>query len=156
YEKAAEATRQALRLNPDRVLNYENLAIPYLALNRFEQARAITAKALARKLDDDGLHTNLYALAFLKGDRAEMSAQAAWFEGKPGVEDQMWALEADTESYSGPLEKARELTRRAIDSSKRARNFESAALLEANAAQREAHIGNLQKGRHQATVALTI
>ena len=155
YEKAAEATRQALRLNPDRVVNYENLAIPYLALNRFEQARDITSQAFARKLDDDGLHTNLYALALLKGDRAAMTEQAAWFAGKPGVEDQMWALESDTEAHSGRLEKARELTRRAIDSSKRAQNFESAALLEANAAAREALFGNLENGRHQAAVALT-
>jgi eukaryotic-like serine/threonine-protein kinase len=155
YEHAAEATRQALRLNPDRVVNYENLAIPYLALNQFEQARDIIAQAFAHKLDDDGLHTNLYALAFLKGDRAEMTVLASWFEGKPDVEDQMWALESDTEAFSGHLQKARELTRRAIDSSKRARNFESAALLEANAAEREALLGNLEKARHQAAVALT-
>jgi tetratricopeptide (TPR) repeat protein/predicted Ser/Thr protein kinase len=156
YEKAAEATRHALQLDPDRVLNYENLAIPYLALNRFEQARDITAQALARNLDDDGLHITLYALAFLNGDRAKMIEQAAWFEAKPGVEDQIWALESDTEAYAGRLKKARELTRRAIDSSRRAQNFESAALLDANAAMREVLFGNLERGHHLAAAALGI
>jgi tetratricopeptide (TPR) repeat protein len=156
YEKAVQATRRALQLNPSRVVNYENLAVPYIALHQFNEARDIIAQALNRKLDDDGLHTNLYGLAFLKGDRAEMSEQVAWFEGKTGMEDEIWALESDTEAYAGRLEKARDLTRRAIDSSKRAQSLESAALWEANSAVREALMGNLESGRRQAAAALRL
>lgn len=156
YESALEITRQALRLNPDRVVNYENLGIPYLALGRFDEAREITLQALKRHLDDDGLHTNLYGLEFLDGDEVGMAEQAAWFERKPDLEDQMLALESDTEAYVGRLEKARELTRRAIGFSKTAGNFESAALLEGNAALREAFFGNLETGQQQAAAALRL
>src|SRR5262249_8247042 len=47
YEKAAEVTRQFLRLAPNDVSWYENLVFSALALQRFDQARQ-----MARKADD--------------------------------------------------------------------------------------------------------
>ena len=49
YEKAAEITRQAVRLAPDRVGFYANLANYALALQRFDEARQIIHEAQARK-----------------------------------------------------------------------------------------------------------
>ncbi len=83
YEKAVETTRKSLELYPENVTAYENLGTFYLPLNRLTEAKDITNQALARKLDEEMLHTNLYSLAFLQGDSAEMIKQAAWFEGKP-------------------------------------------------------------------------
>jgi eukaryotic-like serine/threonine-protein kinase len=156
YEKAIEATRQALRLNPDKVANYENLGIPYLALNRFSEALDITAQALKRKLDDDGLHANLYALAFLNGDWAGMAQQATWFGERPDLENEALALESATQAYFGKLKNARKLTRRAVVSCQRAQNVESAALAEADGALREALFGNMRSAREQATQALKL
>ncbi len=45
-----------------------------------------------------------------------MSEQTAWFTDRPEVENEMLALEAETEAYAGHLNKARELTRGAVDS----------------------------------------
>ena len=39
YEKAAEVTRQALRLAPDRLASYADLANFAIALQRFDEAR---------------------------------------------------------------------------------------------------------------------
>jgi serine/threonine protein kinase/tetratricopeptide (TPR) repeat protein len=156
YEMAVETARKALRLNPDRVLNYENLGIPYLAMNRFDDALDITRQAQLRKLDDDGLHTDLYALAFLTGDVEQMAQQAGWFEQRADVESEILGLESDTEAYTGHLGKARQLTRRAVESSKQAQNLESAALYQASAALREALFGYSRTARQQATEALSL
>src|SRR5208282_2556298 len=106
YEKAIEATRESLKLYPENVTAYENLGEFYLALNRFPEARDITAQAQARKLDDLVLHQNLYMLAFLEGDAAGMTQQTAWFEGKAEYENEILGRESATEAYSGKLKKA--------------------------------------------------
>ena len=58
----------------------------------------------------------LYALAFLGADSAAMSEQQQWYAGKPEYENFGLALASDTEAYGGHLGKARELTKRAVDS----------------------------------------
>jgi tetratricopeptide (TPR) repeat protein len=65
YEKAAEITRQAVRLAPNWVAGYGNLALANyaLALQQFDEARRMIHEAQARKLDGAILHNALYALA---------------------------------------------------------------------------------------------
>ena len=83
YEKATAIMRQALRLDPDRLGDYENLANYALALQRFDETRQIIHEAQARKADDSVLHNALYALAFLGADSAAMAEQQQWYAGKP-------------------------------------------------------------------------
>jgi len=156
YEKGAEATRESLKLYPDNVTAYENLGGFYLALNRFPEARDVTGQAQERKLDEEVLHTNLYALAFLQGDSAGMSQQAAWFKGKAEVENEILAMESATEAYFGRLGKARELTRRTVASALSAKNKESAALWSTDGALREALFGNFRAARESANAALSL
>ena len=61
------------------MVNYENLGIPYLALNRFAEAQDIMTQALRRKLDDDGLHTNLYAEGVAPNSSATVAFQISSF-----------------------------------------------------------------------------
>jgi hypothetical protein len=65
----------ALRLAPDSVAYYENLANYALALQHFDEARQIIREAQARKLEEFGLHSALYALAFVGSDSAAMAEQ---------------------------------------------------------------------------------
>ena len=155
YEKATEITRRALRLAPDRVVIYENLATYALALQRFDEAKQIIHEALARKMDDDTLHLDLYALAFLGSDSSAMAEQQQWFAGKP-EENFGLALASDTEAYGGHLGKARELTKRAVDSAIRAYNKEGGAIYHAIAAQREAAYGNPAEARQTAAEAMKL
>jgi hypothetical protein len=83
---------------------------------------------------------NLYLLALLQNDAAGMARQVAWPEGKPGVEDVLLDLDANTAAYSGRLGKARELSRRAVASAERGGEKETAAHYEADAVLREAHL----------------
>jgi eukaryotic-like serine/threonine-protein kinase len=150
HEKSAEMTRQQLRLAPDTVTAYENLGSALLVLQRFDEARQSFQQAQARNLDDVGLHTYLYALAFLDRDSRRMEEQTAWFNGKPEYENYGLSLAADTEAYAGRLSKARKLTQRAVDSAVHTDNKENAALYQANAALREAAFGNVAEARRAA------
>jgi eukaryotic-like serine/threonine-protein kinase len=155
YEKAREITRQALRLAPDRVNWYGNLANHALALQRFDETRQIGHEAQARKADDVVLHNALYALAFLEADFGAMAEQQRWFVGKP-EENFGLALASDTEAYGGHLDKVRELTKRAVDSAIRADSKETGAIWQANAALGESAFGNAAESRQSAAEALKL
>src|SRR6202171_5563222 len=66
YEDGVEQTQKGLRLNPDIVIGYDNLAQYALALNRLDDARKTYDEAMGRKLDDDVLHVVRYGIAFLE------------------------------------------------------------------------------------------
>lgn len=55
YDKAVDAFRRGIRLDPSRANAYGNLTLDYLALGRFEDADATLAEADARKLQTDYL-----------------------------------------------------------------------------------------------------
>jgi tetratricopeptide (TPR) repeat protein/predicted Ser/Thr protein kinase len=156
YEKAASETREELRLEANNVVSYENLGQIYLALNRFDEARTTTEEEQARKLGGIPLHLNLYALAFFQGNAAAMKQQVDWAVGKPSAEDQMLSLESDTEAWSGKLGKARGLSRQAVERARRNDEKEPAALWQANAAIREALLGNTDTARQNAAAAAAL
>ncbi len=142
YDKALAETREALRLEPNNIVASGNLTAYLLALNRLSDARAAVDTALARKLDGGYLRLMMYYVAFLHTDLAQMEQQVAWAAGKPGDEDVLLSAQSDTEGYYGHLTKARDFSRRAVDSAVRADSKETAALWQVNPALREAGYGN--------------
>ena len=156
YERAKELARQLQSLHPDSVATYEQLANVLLALQRFDEARQAVQEAQARKLDDWLLRAQSYALAFLASDSPAMEEQQRWFASNPGVENNGLSMAADTEAYAGRLRRARELTRRSVDSAIRADNKETAAIWWENSALREAAFGNPAESRQAATAGLKL
>jgi serine/threonine protein kinase/tetratricopeptide (TPR) repeat protein len=156
YEKAVEQELESVRLAPGNVAVYSNLGSWLIALQRYEEAQRTIQDALTRKLDSDALHLSLYGIAFSRGDRQAMEEQSTWLESKSDFENEGLGLEADTEAYSGRLRKARELTKRAVDSAVRNDNKEGGALLEGIAALREATFGNASEARQDASDALKL
>jgi DNA-binding winged helix-turn-helix (wHTH) protein/tetratricopeptide (TPR) repeat protein len=156
YEKAAEITRQAIRIVPDKG-GYGNLANCELALQHVDEARKIISEAQALKGGDDyPLHESLYALAFLGGDSAGIAEQQKWFASRSQFANFGLSFASDTEAYAGHLGKARELTRQAVDSALRADDKENGAIWEAIEAQREAAFGNSALARQMAAEALKL
>ena len=153
YEQAADFARQALSIDPGSVAWYENLSTAYIALLRLNEAHYVLNLAFSRKLDDPAMHAELYALAFLQGDASAMRHEMDWSVGKPGGEDAMLALQADTEAYSGHLQKARELSRRAVQAAQAANLAEPAAIWQGIAALRDAAYGKTQEARAEADKA---
>ena len=141
---------------PGSVAWYENLAAADIALLRLEEARYIINLGFSRKLDDPAMHTSLYALAFLHGDAGGMRHEMEWSVGKAGGEDAMLALEADTEAYTGHLQKAREISRHAVQAAQAANLAEPAAIWQGLAALREAIYGRIDEARAEADKVLDV
>ena len=156
YEHAASYAQQALYLDPGSAAWYENLSTAYIALLRLDEAQGVLSQAFARKLEDPSMHADLYALAFLRGDSVGMDREITWSAGKPGGEDTMLALQSDTEAYAGHVKKARELSRRAVESARNAHLNEPAAIWQGIAAVREAVYGNSDEARKGAERVLEL
>ncbi len=147
HEKSLSESREASALSPSDSLNVGNLVIALIHLNRLDEARAVGEDALAKNLDSADLRLYLYQLAFLKNDLPGMAKQVAWSAGKPGEENLMLYVEADTAAYFGKLASARDFSRQAATSAGRAGEREMEAGCEAAAALREALYGNAVEAR---------
>ncbi len=156
WEKALEEGRAALQLDPSDVINYVNLGIAYMTVNRLDEAEAVYKQAEERKLENEGLLQCRYQLAFLKGDAAQMAQLVLAAVGKPGSEDLLLAMQADTEGWHGKLKKAHELTRRAMDSAQSNDAKETAAGYQAEEALREVGSGNRDQARAEAHAAMKL
>jgi len=156
YDKALAASQAALKLDPESGLSYTNLVLDYVIVNRLDEARATAQEAQAHDLDSPLIHLDLYFADFLQHDAAGLEREAAMVMGKPGFEDAMLGTESDTAAYAGQFSKARELTRRASESAQRADEKETAASYEADAALREALVGNKSLAKQQAQAALAL
>ncbi|MBZ5719876.1 MAG: protein kinase [Acidobacteriia bacterium] len=157
WGKALEEFREAMRLEPNRVDNYVNLGFAYTNLNRLDEAEAVYKQAEERKLENEFLLVNRYQLAFLKSDTTVQLAQlVSAAMGKPGAEDYLLAMQADTEGWYGKLKDAHELTGRAMDSAQHNDAKETAATYQAAAALREVASGNLEQARAEANAALKL
>jgi serine/threonine protein kinase/Flp pilus assembly protein TadD len=155
YDKAIVETELEQQLEPT-IVGYGNLAGTYINLNRLKEARQTLAEAQQKHFDGLTLRGDLYSLAFLSGDAAEMERQVAWGAGRPGEEDQLLSNHADTEAYYGRLEKARDLARRAADSAVRSDAKETGAQWIAFQALREAEVGNPTAARQAVARALAL
>jgi eukaryotic-like serine/threonine-protein kinase len=156
YDKSLAAAQESFKLNPGSGIAYANLVGNYLNVNRLDEARATAQEARARNLDSPQIHFGLYGIDFLQHDATGMEREAAGLMGKPGLEDGMLDNESDTAAYGGQFAKARELTRRASDSAQRADEKETAGSYEAEAAVREALVGNMSQAKQQAQAALAL
>jgi eukaryotic-like serine/threonine-protein kinase len=140
-DEALVEYQQAVRLAPT-VAGYSNVMGADLSLNLLDEAKEAYEEACARKLDGRYVRQTSYWLAFLQRDVAQMDEQLTWAAGKPGDEDFLLSLQSDTEAYYGRLSKARDFTRRAVNSAVRAQSKETAALWQLNSALRETELGN--------------
>ena len=156
FDKALSASQEALKVDPGSGIVYANLVGNYMNVNRLDEARTTAQEAQAHNLDSPGIHSSLYSIDFLQHDAAGMEREAATLMGKPGFEDNMFYAESDTAANAGQFAKSRELTRRASDSAQRADEKETAAGYEAEAAVREALVGNMSQAKQGAKAALAL
>jgi eukaryotic-like serine/threonine-protein kinase len=156
WERARRNSEDSLRLEPNVVVSISNLAWAQLALNRIEEARRTLDQAVARKLESHFVRLALYQTAFLRSDQDAMQQQLSSVAGRSREENWLLSAQSDTEAYFGRLAKAREFSKRAIDSALRSDARETGALWEVNAALREAEFGNGSLARQKATAALAL
>jgi DNA-binding winged helix-turn-helix (wHTH) protein/tetratricopeptide (TPR) repeat protein len=154
--KALEEARESVRLEPNSGINYTNLCFGYINLNQLDEAEAVVKQAEERKLENEGLLRARYALAFLKGDTAQMAHTVSAAMGRPGTEDQLLDAQANTEAWHGRLKDARQLTRRAMSSAEQNDAKERAAGYEAWTALGEVESGMREEARSDAYAAIKL
>src|SRR6266404_1279374 len=154
YKQAVAENLVALRLDPSSVIVYANATQSYIALERPDEAKSMIGQALSRKLESEELLGNMYLLAFVRRDTAEMQKQLAAAIGKLGFEDQLLAAQSDTEAFFGRLAKAREFTGKARESAIRVDSKEGSAIWQMGGALHEVDTGNLDRGHQEALAAL--
>jgi len=156
WGRALEEWQEAVRLEPNGAMQNYLLGLSYMSFNRLDEAEAVYKQAEERKLESEDLLQARYWLAFLKGDAARMAQLASAALGKPGLEDLLLAMQADTEGWYGKLKDAHELTGRAMDSAQRNNAKETAAGYQAEEALREVESGNREQARAEAKAALKL
>jgi eukaryotic-like serine/threonine-protein kinase len=156
YQEAIEEGKKAISLDPDFVPGYGNIASAYLYLGRPEEAERILQQASERKLEIPDYILLRYYIAFLKGDKAGMEREAALGEAHLGAQDWMLHAESITLARSGQLQRARGMSRRAVDLAQQAGQRERAAVFETGVAVWEALFGNLTAARQKASGALEL
>jgi serine/threonine protein kinase/tetratricopeptide (TPR) repeat protein len=155
FDKAITEAEATQRIAPS-IISYGNLASWYTSAGRLKDARDTLAEAQRKGFDGLLIRSDLYSLAFLAEDNAEMERQVVWAAGRPGEEDQMLNLHADTQAYYGRMEKARDLSRRAADSAVRADSKEAGAVWITFQGLREAEVGNGAAAQHATTRGLAL
>jgi len=107
FERATEAYRSALNLDPDFSLSRANLALALIGLNRFDEAKGVIQQGIDRGLDSSSFHNRLYLIAVVKDDEPEMNRQVDWFQGRPD-EYQMLEIQARELAFKGRRRQASE------------------------------------------------
>ena len=131
--------RDAVRLNPKEARAHANLAVAFIGLNRFEEAKNVLRQALAQKLETTNMHLRLFHIAFVQEDAAAMKEQLDWAAAKP-EEAQMW--QAQAAEFSGQLAKANQFTDRVIELMRTSDSKETTAQLLLQESLRNATFGS--------------
>lgn len=155
FEKALDAAREAIRLNPGSASGYSILAGALLGLNRYDEAKQIIAQAQEQKLDTTAMRRILFRIAFVQNDTATMKQQIDWMAGKPDeYVAQGW--QSETAAFSGQVQKAREFSDRAFELAERRDLKDAAAQIAVGGGTRDALFGDCKHAKEQTARALGI
>src|ERR1700722_13038657 len=155
-EKAAEEAQKTIELAPDFGVGYALFGFNSLSLDRLGAAEDAVRRASERKIEIPLLALLRYDVAFLKGDGGGMQREVAAARGKSGAEELISDRQAFALAYTGHLQEATKMLRRASDLAQQATHREKAAVFETRAALWEAFYGNAPAAKPAAIAALAL
>jgi tRNA A-37 threonylcarbamoyl transferase component Bud32/tetratricopeptide (TPR) repeat protein len=156
YEKAVEEAQQAVRVDPDFADGYLILAGNDANLGRLGEAANTLRSAAERKLETPDYIVLRYDIAFLKEDGAGMAQEVTLAQGRSGAEDMISQRQAFVLAYTGHLQQANGMARRAADLALQTAHREKAALFDTGTALWEGFFGNSAAARTSALAALKL
>ncbi len=155
YEKAIEAARKSVELDPDFALGYSFIADGFQRLDRLREAENELRRASERQLDIPEFVIQRFDIAFLKGNRAGMERQVSLANGKSAPGDWKSDHEAFVLAYEGHLQQAKRMSRQVADFALPV-NREKAALYAVPEALWDSFFGNAPEARRSALAALRL
>jgi Putative Zn-dependent protease, contains TPR repeats len=156
YDKALDATQEALRRNPGSRIWNGNLVDSYLALQRIQEAKSAAVAAKAHDLESPWLHIALYLIAYEEGNQQAMELEAKQVREMGEFEDILLYYQAQAKAREGNINESRALSMRAVDLAMHDEQRDSASLYLAQAALNEAWAGNAVLARQTAQRSLRI
>jgi eukaryotic-like serine/threonine-protein kinase len=159
FSKVLDFTQRGLALKGvrDKPLQPEiNEIWSDIFLNRLDEAKALARGAQTNQVDDPMFHLALYMIDFLNRDTEAMKHEADLLTSNPTWGDGVLGYEADTAGYGGQLARARDFTRRASTAAINTGKKQTAAAYEAEAAIREALLGNRDEAKQEIKKALAL
>ncbi len=154
FDKSLENALQAVHLEPDSSFPYGVAAESYIALNRLDDAKAVSNEALQRKVGGFDALINLMTVALAQNDQAGLEHARALLKARPGGDAILLQLDASLAASRGQLRQAHELFAQAAQAFLRLNLKESAASQLASAASLEAALGNPAQALQGAAEAL--
>ena len=152
-EKALAMAVEALRTDPKDAFAYQWVTLGYLTLDRPAEARANAEEAIAKKLDSTATHRTLFALAFQRGDQAEMQREVAAVSGTENEHSLLWSL-AEADMALGKTSLAHTAYQQAEASANRIGLKQRVAQMKAREAVRNANYGNCSAAKVEASASL--
>jgi serine/threonine protein kinase len=140
FDRAVQEGTEAVRLNPKKAQGYVNLAVAFMGLNRFDEAKIVLKQAQAQKLETTNMYARLYHIAFVQGDATGMKEQLDWAAAAKADDSQMW--QAQAAEFSGQLTQANQFNDRATELARQNDSKETVAQLLLQQAIRDATFGN--------------
>jgi tetratricopeptide (TPR) repeat protein len=156
FEQAIAEGRKAIELDPDFAIAYFNIAVNNVYLNRLDEAENVLRRAAGQGLEIDEFLMLDYDIAFLRGDEARMERVAARARQRSGAETWISNKEAFAQAYSGHLQRARVMSRRAVDHARQEAQPERGGAWEAASSIREAMFGHAAEAKARALAAVSL
>jgi eukaryotic-like serine/threonine-protein kinase len=154
-EKSVAPALEALRIDPKDPYAYQNAAVSYLHLNRYDETKAIVDQAISQKADSWAVHLVTYQLAFIRGDENAMRQELAQVAGKPY--EPIWlGLHSDGLCAAGKIKQAREAYARAFTAAQAAGYKEYAAGTLEYEAQCDLEAGFVPEARQKTEAGLAL
>jgi tetratricopeptide (TPR) repeat protein len=155
FEESVAAFREAIRLDPKFTPSYGNLSAALLALNRYDEARAVLQQAAERKLDFIGARRLSYLLAFVQGDVATMERELNQSVG-PRETNSAFGWQAHTLAFGGHASAAHDQFRLGIRLALQGNFMEVAAQLTIEDAENHALVGDCAMARDEIASGLEL
>ena len=156
HEKATEEAQKTIELAPDFGVGYALLGSNSLSLDRLGAAEDAVRRASERRIEIPLLALLRYDIAFLRGDGGGMHREVVAAQGKSGAEELISDHQAFALAFTGHLQEATKMLRRASDLAQQADHREKAAGFETRAALWEAFYGNAPAAKPAAMAALAL
>ena len=153
-DKSLANALQAKQVDSQDVYAYQNVAGAYVALGRYDEARAINEQAVAQKTDSFSTKLINYQLAFIRGDQAAMQRVV---DSVAGTFDETFlaSFTCNVKYFEGRVNQGREVCANAIKKLEpQSKEFAAGALATEGAL--EAEFGNQEEARRQTQTALAM
>ncbi len=155
FEPSIPPLREAIRLDPKSVAPPENLAGSFIALGRYEDAKAVLSQARLDQRYFIGQAHWSYLIAFIEGQVSEMKRHLDEAVQQP---NSVWAndWQARVDAFSGRMAVAHRAFRDGAQAVRRDRLDELAATYVVEDAESHALVGQCEPGRREADEAMAL